>query len=288
MRKLIHDCDNTMGVEGCEIDDGLAILYLLGKPDIELLGITSIYGNSDVETVYSNTQAMMKEIGKGHIPVTKGSSGKKDRGGEAARYIVDTVRLNEGAISILATGPLTNLYAAYLLDESLFEKVQQIVLMGGITKPLIINGMELAELNFSCDPEATECVLRNGKNVSVITGHTCLDAFFSEQEFRERLASSKSPLSGYMLKKCSSWFGQMAKKFNIAGFYNWDVAAAVYLAEPSLFKDSAYRFEPDINNLKRGLLTSSDTMTVPSCKINIPKILDTNALIEEVYHAWLG
>jgi purine nucleosidase len=287
VKKIIHDCDNTMGVAGCDVDDGLAILYLMGRADIEILGITSVYGNSDVETVYANTSAMMEELGRGEIPVVKGCPDANSRESEAARFIVDMANLNEGALSILATGPLTNLYAAYLLDETVFKKVHEIILMGGVTEPLIINGRELKELNLSCDPEATNNVLMNGKNVTAITGNACLDAFFPQFDFHERLTLSKSPMAKYISEKCSYWFEQMMETFDVKGFYNWDVVAAVRLAEPSLFRDVKYRFKPGMRELKRGFLIESNEGSSRPCVINKPEIKNIKAFSDEVYGAWL-
>ena len=45
MKKIIFDCDNTIGIEGCDVDDGLTLLYLLGCKDVEVLGITNCFGN---------------------------------------------------------------------------------------------------------------------------------------------------------------------------------------------------------------------------------------------------
>ena len=50
-RKLLFDCDNTMGIPDCDIDDGLCLLYLLGRKDIELLGISSSFGNNKTAVV---------------------------------------------------------------------------------------------------------------------------------------------------------------------------------------------------------------------------------------------
>ena len=55
-RKLLFDCDNTMGIPDCDIDDGLCLLYLLGRKDIELLGISSSFGNNKTAVVYENTK----------------------------------------------------------------------------------------------------------------------------------------------------------------------------------------------------------------------------------------
>ena len=46
MRKIIHDCDCTFGINGCDVDDGLALLYLLGDGQAEVLGVTTTYGNN--------------------------------------------------------------------------------------------------------------------------------------------------------------------------------------------------------------------------------------------------
>ncbi len=117
MKNIIFDCDNTMGIEGCDVDDGLALLYLLGKKNVSILGISTTYGNSDIDTVYSNTRRMLKELGRENIPLLKGSPSRHIKKSEAASFIAETVNKHPGNISILATGSLTNIYGAYLLDN---------------------------------------------------------------------------------------------------------------------------------------------------------------------------
>ena len=62
--KLIMDCDCTMGVPGCDADDGLALLYVLGCPEAELLGVTCSFGNNRQDTVYENTKRLLREWGR--------------------------------------------------------------------------------------------------------------------------------------------------------------------------------------------------------------------------------
>ena len=64
---LILDCDNTMGVPGRDVDDGLALLYLLGSPQVELLAVTCSFGNSTQEVVYRNTPWTCWPGGAGRI-----------------------------------------------------------------------------------------------------------------------------------------------------------------------------------------------------------------------------
>lgn len=54
-KTIVFDCDNTFGMKGRDVDDGLALLYLLGHPCADLLGVTTTYGNSRTEAVYANT-----------------------------------------------------------------------------------------------------------------------------------------------------------------------------------------------------------------------------------------
>ena len=62
MKNVIFDCDNTYGVPDCDVDDGLTLIYLLGNKDVNLLGVTTTYGNNKVKVVYPNTIKMVKEL----------------------------------------------------------------------------------------------------------------------------------------------------------------------------------------------------------------------------------
>jgi purine nucleosidase len=280
-----------MGVEGCDVDDGLALIYLLGKESINICGITTTYGNSDIDTVYNNTALVLKELGRNDIPLLKGCANKQNLKSEAVDFIIKMINLHKGNISILATGSLTNLYAAYLLDSSIFEKISEIVLMGGITEKLIINGKNLDELNFSCDSAATECVLKNGKNVSIVTGNNCLNAYFSELDFKKRLLSSRNDTAQYITQKCTYWFENMTSFFNINGFYNWDVVAAAFLANPSMFESKLFNLTTNIRYLEEGFLNKNyqidDLKDEILFSVNLPEIHDIKRFTDDIYETWL-
>ena len=70
------------------MDDGLALLYLLGM-DAEIVGITATYGNSDLDTVFSNTRLMIEELGLDHIPLLRGGACEGDSDSEAADFLAD-------------------------------------------------------------------------------------------------------------------------------------------------------------------------------------------------------
>lgn len=100
---IIFNCDNIFGVPGRDVDDGLAPLYLLGCPEVELLGITCTYGNNQLDTVYHNTLRLLREWGHEDIPVKKGAASPADRRSDAAKFPAKNARDHCGELRVLAT-----------------------------------------------------------------------------------------------------------------------------------------------------------------------------------------
>ena len=98
------------------MDDGLALLYLLGCPEAELLGITASYGNSRMDVVWDTIGTVVRETGLTGIPVRRGAETAGCSGSEAADFLAETVNRYPGEVSVLATGSLTNLMGAWKRD----------------------------------------------------------------------------------------------------------------------------------------------------------------------------
>lgn len=278
-KKLIIDCDNTFSVSGCDIDDGLAIIYSLSKDDVEVLGINTTFGNNKLEIVYPNTIEFMKNIGFSEIPVYKGSVDNY-MDNEAARYLVDMSDKYTGELNILVTGSLTNLYHAWQLDNSFYEKINEISLMGSITEPLIINGKILNELNFSCNVEAALNVLKYAKDLIIATGNTCLDGFFTKERF-ERLQDG-NPFEKWLYGEGLYWFEREKDVFLNDGIYIWDILSAVALLDTSLIDEETLEISPDTESMKTGLLFGNGYKR----NIRIPKIKNMEEYIEEIYKSY--
>lgn len=285
MKKVIHDCDNTMGVPQKDVDDGLALLYLLGREDIDILGVTTTFGNSTIDIVHSNTESMFSELKLNDIPLVKGAGVNEDRRSDAAKFLLETVKKSPKEVSILATGSLTNLYGAYLLDDKFFTYVKEIVIMGGIQKPLVINNKIMNELNFASDASAAYHVLKYGENVTVVTGHLCLQALFGKETYDELMENPSNEVFKYIREKTLPWFNFIGPKYDVEGFYNWDVVAAVYLTNPEIFQDDVEIISSEEEDYKTGLLkTSSDK---EGYTLNIPKsIVDMKKFNSLVFEAW--
>src|ERR1700761_8335308 len=149
--KIILDCDPG-------IDDALAIAFAHGHPDIELAGITSVAGNVGLAKTTVNALAVCEFIGAGSTPGTAGCPGPLlrpaldarevhgDSGlggavlpppaaspapGHAIDYLIDTLSAAPGEITLVATGPLTNIALALRREPRLTGWVRDFVIMGG-------------------------------------------------------------------------------------------------------------------------------------------------------------
>lgn len=284
MKQIVYDCDNTFGVPKCDVDDGLALLYLLGCEDAKVHGITATYGNNKIDVVYSTICKMLKETGREDITLKKGGAKAGDYDNEASDYLAEMADKYPGELSILATGSLTNLGGAFKKDPHFFEKVKEIVLMGGITAPLVFEKKIMEELNFSCDPEASCQVLKYGENVSVVSANNCLKVLFTREEYKKELFTSEKKIAKYIRENTDYWFGFNEEDYGIQGFYNWDVTAAVYLMHPELFEDKKARYSFSKVDLKTGFLRE-DSDGESYC--NLPIIREEAPFKRNIYDTWM-
>jgi len=289
-QRIIFDADLTMGIEGCDIDDGLAILFALGHEkenpgSVVVEGLCTSYGNSTLDAVYANAQKVCNALGL-KAPLLKGACDKDHPDCEAARFLVEKANASPGEISLCVTGSTTNLKGAMLLDDQVLTKLRSVVFMGGVTRSLVFNGKVMDELNFSCDPEATSLSLaaaNRGARITVMTANNCLPAHFMPDEFARWLSVGAD--GGYLYRSCRPWFDTMRREYGISGFCCWDVLASAYLLEPELFVDEGFDVVVSPGMLRAGFLEPAFPGS-PSARINAPRIADPAVFCDRALRMW--
>ncbi len=285
-QSVYFDCDNTMGLPGCDMDDGLALLYLLGRDDIQLEVVTTSFGNSTIEKVHENTKRMFQELHLQHIPLKKGAPSTKQRKSEASRYLAAKIVQQRKHVKLLITGSPTNIYAACGENPEILNYVDEMIFMGGITEPLIIGGKVMDELNFSSDPEATYYLLNCSVKKTIISAQLCLDAFFDEQKMEEVLSNQHYPAFAYMKAPLQLWYDFISGQYGgVPGFHVWDIVAAVYVTTPTLFDTNEVRISSTVEDLKYGFLNIANGQH-QNC-VNVPtKIQDLDHFWQLVFDSW--
>jgi purine nucleosidase len=183
---IILDCDPG-------IDDALAIAFAAASPAIDLIGLTTVAGNVELAKTTANALAVASFVGATDAPVTPGSAApllrpaltaghvhgdsglggavlpppaRAAEDGHAIDYIIDTIGAARGEITLVATGPLTNIGLAVSREPRLATWVRDFVIMGGSASRGNMN--HAAEFNIWADPEAAAIVFRAGWTVRMI------------------------------------------------------------------------------------------------------------------------
>ena len=273
-----------MGVPGCDVDDGLALLYLLGSPEIELLGITCSYGNNQQDVVYNNVSRLLKLWKREDIPFFRGSAVPGEYASEAASFIAQQAEKHAGELRLLVLGSTTNISGAARLCPDFWDKVKEISFMGGITEPLIVGGKKMDELNLSIDWRSSLEILRNAKNIKIATAHNCFDSYFSRDEFERITTETLGPIASYLKEEIAYWYDIHEKHWNLDGIVNWDVMAAVQLLHPEYFDLNETVISPDEETFNTGMLLGKG----PEKKAFLPKVKNRADYIAHVYERYFA
>jgi len=185
--RIILDCDPGH-------DDAVAILLAVGNPSIDLLGVTTVGGNQSLDKVTFNARAVLEMAHATDIEVRAGCDRPLVRSlepaaaihggsgldgvdlpqptrpleeGHAVEWIIDTIMANEpGTITLVPTGPLTNIATAVIREPRIIERVKQVVLMGGGVYEG--NCGDGAEFNMKTDPEAAQIVFGQSWPITMV------------------------------------------------------------------------------------------------------------------------
>lgn len=281
MKKVICDCDNTMGLPGRPVDDGQTLLYLLGRPDVELVGITTVFGNSAIERVHPATSALLADIGR-ELPLHRGAGAPGEAETGAAAFLAETAAANPGEITLLALGPLTNVKAAADSDPAFFDHLEQIVIMGGYLKALQVPGWEgVGELNLSLDAEAARIVLRAPCPVTLMTAQVCLDAPFSLQHLAVIEQYDRTKTYG-MLR---DYLFRRVRDEQAPSEYLWDLLPAVYVSYPEIFDHSPTWIRSTVSDLTSGAIICGKEGE--GAMVNMPtQIVDVDQFYAILHDAW--
>ena len=242
------------------IDDAMAILYACLEPKIELVGLTSIFGNVTTEIATRNALALL-ELAKVDAPVARGAErplvqepkevawfvhghegfgdvppitpAKPPIAQSAHEFICNQINQNPGEIILCPVGPLTNLALALEHDPSIVDEVKSVTVMGGSLDDGG-NATKFAEANIWQDPHAAEKVFAANWQVNMIGLDVTHRILCSPEEFAA-LPETSPKLGGFLNDAAQFYFDFHLEKNNLVGCHMHDPAAVISIVAPELF-----------------------------------------------------
>ena len=202
---------------GSDIDDAVALAYLLKQSRCELVGITTVTGDPDQRAMMAS--AICRSADRGDIPIHVGTADplfvpprqksvqqaealtadwphrhfKKEN--TAIKFLRDTIRSQPGELTLLTIGPLTNIALLFMLDPEIPGMLKQLVMMGGRYHTRSANG-DMLEWNILCDPHAAAKVFAAPVPRIVAVGlDVTLQCRMNADECRSRFLAAGGPLA---------------------------------------------------------------------------------------------
>lgn len=273
--KLIVDTDPSLLTWGLDVDDDLALLFLLGSPEVEIVGVTTSYGNTLGALAYRDARRLLELAGRPDIPVVRGA-GHLDRRLEtpAARFLLEMTSKHPGQITLLTLGPLTNVAVAASMDPGFATRLRHLVVMGGRTTE------GSSEFNFRRDPGAADSVLALPVPKTQISFDLAFPVAITPEDVDGMAAHTNSVVARFAAKLRR--FARLQGLFRTlrgrspeqatGGFHPWDVVAAAYLVSPALFGD--------VNewSIRVDAAGRSSFASAPSAPVRVPTVVDAVAL----------
>jgi len=283
-KRVIVDTDPNMWVPRRDIDDALALLFLMASAEIEIEGITINFGNVSTPVGFRAARELLERTGAS-IPLHEGATSREDLGkrNDAVEFLIRTVREAPGEIHLLALAPLTNVASAVLLDESFVRNLGGLIVMGGALRfPLF---SFFGEFNFHCDGRAAATVLSAPVPKTMITMDLCSQAVFTRQHLH-LLKQANSEETRHIARFVEPWLSLNRRIFfRKKGFFPWDVVAAAHLVDDSLFDEAPRAFSIRQKGLRRGAITPQSSLPDHTeaegiCRANVPGSLATDRFMK--------
>jgi inosine-uridine nucleoside N-ribohydrolase len=261
------------------VDDAMAIFFALRHRAVEVIGLTTIFGNVTTETATANALRLLDIAGRPDIPVAHGASDPLVRpyggpvafvhgddgqgnvhlppsarspiGTTAAQFIVDQVMSRPGEITLVPVGPLTNIALALRLEPRIAEHVREVVLMGGNALGPG-NATPAAEANIHNDPEAADVVFGASWPVTMV-GLDVTHQVHMDDEHLARYGEIDHPTAQHIAAIVPFYRDFYRDRVGIEGIYVHDSSAIAYVIAPELFTTERWPIRVDTtSSISRG------------------------------------
>ncbi|MDX2110041.1 MAG: nucleoside hydrolase [Verrucomicrobiota bacterium] len=207
-RKVILDCDTKN-----EIDDQFAIVHALRSPQLELLGVVSVqnhgaHGDASVDIYHAEARRVLR-LADSTVPAFKGSRFALDTTQQPVKstgvdFIIESARRLGKELSIVGTGPATNLAAACMLEPKIM-KCPQIIWIGGFRDNKEMRAVKGAECNFVNDRSAVATLCATDIDLTLVPAMGVTDRMIIQVRYlSEQLKARGTPLTRYLARLLDS------------------------------------------------------------------------------------
>ncbi|HEY3105324.1 MAG TPA: nucleoside hydrolase [Gaiellaceae bacterium] len=268
MIPVLIDCDPGQ-------DDALALLLALASPELEVVGVTTVAGNHTVERTTTNALKVLELADRSDIPVASGADrplvsqlviaddahgqtgldgpelpepGSQPVEEQAVDFLAARLAGADRRLTLVPTGPLTNIALLLAAYPEAAERIERIVLMGGAIGPG--NQTASAEFNIWTDPEAAYRVFDSGLDITMVGLDVTNKAVLTPADAdRLRGAGKVGAAAAAML---DFYLGFYLDAYEHGGAPIHDALAVAYVFRPDLLTVEDRRLDIELAGTSRG------------------------------------
>lgn len=273
------------------IDDAMAIFYAALHPEIEIIGMTAVFGNVTADIAARNAIVLAEKVEQS-IPVAKGAdkpmvmapNGVSDyvHGTEgfgtmpaqpitgkpldepAHEFICRMIHENPNEVILCPIGPLTNIAMALNHDPSIAAKTKAVYIMGGgLNKG---NVTDHAEANIWNDPHAADAVFAADWDITMVGLDVTTRVQCSPTDF-DRLAASTPQIGGFLNEAVQFYFDFYAQHYGKRGCDMHDPTAIIAITDPQYFTIETHALEVIVEGARIGQTVRSADPSRPKHKV---------------------
>ncbi len=235
------DTDPSVGEKDRDVDDGLALIQAFNSPELDIKGISVVFGNTDLKKAIPIANFAVSQFGPQELAssVFPGAASSADLGKEteASKAIANALRMEK--LSILALGPMTNVATAIKNHPEIVGNIEQVIAVAGRRPGQRFTSGEKnkkghRDFNFELDPEAFRVLI--DLNVPLVLAPFEISSKVWVNEDDINSFANGTSATKWLAPPAKDWLSLWQRVFFVNGFNPFDTLAVTYLTSPSLIQ----------------------------------------------------
>jgi len=279
-------------------DDAMALMLACKSPELDVLAVTTVAGNSIIENTTRNARYILRQIGLRDLPVCSGANrplkrnlvqavvhGKSGLEGidpsnsskltnDAPEQILRILKEYPNEITILTLGPLTNIAQAIIDNPETMKLAKRIVSMGGAIG-VAGNKNRVAEFNIFVDPEAADIVLNFPVPVTLVPLDACNHVQMTLTDFKR---VNNNAIRTLLMGMVRPYIANLKKDAGVEAALMYDPLAVFYLLQPKSCTTKTFNIQIEcMSELTRGMTVADRRSITDGLESNTTVVMDIEA-----------
>jgi inosine-uridine nucleoside N-ribohydrolase len=261
-RRVWIDTDPAITAGNGEVDDAFALIQALRSPELEVVGVSAVFGNCGIDHTYPMAQEIVRRAGRNDVPVYLGCGDVvTDAINNPATQALATA-LAKQPLTILALGPLTTIAATLAAQPDLVAHVEEIIFVGGRRPGLEFRAAPeqtkpFRDLNFELDIAAAATLIKFGAPITLAGWEVASKMWLTPTDL-DWLTTNGDDCVQWLAQSARKWQADWLRFFSAPGFTPFDTLAVGWLVAPTLFTSYNCRASIEINNTMPRLIAEAD------------------------------